>query len=99
MLGEIVLPQLGMSVEVKEADYRIEEFQTTVKSQTFKTTQVERVEVPAAAPATYTVVTLEIQEMLDYLFRTRSQHDYPDAALLERMRQALHDELRIFSWL
>lgn len=92
-LGEIVLPQLGFSVKVKKADYRIEELQTTVKSQTFKITQVERVEVPASVPANYTVVAVDMQEMLDYLFRTRSQHDYPDAALLERMRQALRKEL------
>lgn len=92
-LGEIVLPQLGFSVKVKKADYRIEELQTTVKSQTFKITQVERVEVPASVPANYMMVTVDMQEMLDYLFRTRSQHDYPDAALLERMRQALRKEL------
>jgi hypothetical protein len=92
-LGEIVLPQLGFSVKVKKADYRIEELQTTVKSQTFKITQVARVEVPASIPANYTVVTVDMQEMLDYLFRTRSQRDYPDAALLERLRQALRKEL------
>ncbi len=34
-----------------------------------------------------------MQEMIDYLFRTRSQRDYPDAALLERMRGALREEL------
>jgi len=92
-LGEIVLPQLGFSVKVKKADYRIEELQTTVKSRTFKITQVARVEVPACIPANYTVVTVDMQEMLDYLFRTRSQRDYPDAALLERLRQALRKEL------
>jgi hypothetical protein len=92
-LGEIVLPQLGISVKVKKADYLIEELQTAVKSRTFKITQVARVKIPAAAPGNYTVVTLDMQEMLDYLFRTRSQRDYPDAALLERMRQALRKEL------
>jgi hypothetical protein len=91
--GEIVLPQLGLSVKVKKADYFIEEFQTAVKSRTFKITQVERVEVPAAVPANYTVVAVDMKAMLDYLFRTRSQRDYPDAALLERMRQALRKEL------
>ena len=92
-LGEIVLPQLGLSVKVKKADYFIEELQTAVKSRTFKITQVARVEIPAAAPGNYTVVTVDMKEMLDYLFRTRSQRDYPDAALLERMRQALRKEL------
>jgi hypothetical protein len=91
--GEIVLPQLGISVKVKKADYFIEELQTAVKSRTFKITQVARVEIPATAPGNCTVVTVEMKEMLDYLFRTRNQRDYPDAALLERMRQALRQEL------
>jgi hypothetical protein len=91
--GEIVLPQLDLSVKVKKADYVIEEFQTAVKSRTFKITQVTRVKIPANAPENYTVVTVEMKEMLDYLFRTRSQRDYPDAALLDRMRQALRQEL------
>ena len=38
VVGEIVLPQLGMSVKVKKADYSIEELQTPVKSQSFKIT-------------------------------------------------------------
>jgi hypothetical protein len=92
-LAEIVLPQLGISVKVKKADYFIEELQTAVKSQTFKITQVTRVKTPATAPGDYTVVAVDMKEMLDYLFRTRNQHDYPDAALLERMRQALRKEL------
>jgi hypothetical protein len=92
-LGEIVLPQLGLSAKVKKADYRIEELQTTVKSQTFKITQVTRVKVPASAPGNYTVVAVDMKDMLDYLFRTRSQRDYPDPALLERLRQALRKEL------
>jgi hypothetical protein len=92
-LGEIVLPQLGLSVKVKKADYVIEELQTAVKSRTFKITQVTRETVPATARGNYTVVAVDMKEMLDYLFRTRSQRDYPDAALLERMRQALRKEL------
>ena len=91
--GEIVLPQLDLSVKVKKADYVIEEFQTAVQSRTFKITQVTRVKIPAAVPANYTVVAVDMKDMLDYLFRTRSQRDYPDPALLERLRQALRKEL------
>jgi len=93
VLGEIVLPQLGLSLRVKKADYRIDELHTTVQSQTFKITQVTRVKVPDTAPANCTVVTVDMQEMVDYLFRTRSQRDYPDAALMDRMRVALRQEL------
>jgi hypothetical protein len=36
---------------------------------------------------------VDTKEMTDYLFRTRNQREYPDAALLERLRQALRDEI------
>jgi hypothetical protein len=93
VLAEIILPQLGLSAKVKKADYHIDELQTTVRSQTFKITQVARVTVPGSVPADCTVVTVDMQEMIDYLFRTRSQRDYPDAALMDRMREALRQEL------
>ncbi len=49
-LAEIVLPQLGLSVKVKKADYRIEELQTTIKSGTFKITQVTASDRPRFSP-------------------------------------------------
>ena len=33
-----------------------------------------------------------MQEMRDYLFQTRSQHDYPDPALIARLQQAFRKE-------
>jgi hypothetical protein len=93
LFGEIFVPQLGLRIKVKKADYSIKELQTTVKNQTFKIDEVERVTIPASVPANCTVVTVDMQEMLDYLFRTRDERDYPDAALTERMRQAVREEL------
>jgi hypothetical protein len=92
LLGEIILPQVDLSVHVKKADYRIEELNTTVKSQNFKITQVFRGQTASRPPQGCEVVTLDLKEMRDYLFRTRSQHDYPDAALVERLRTALRAE-------
>jgi hypothetical protein len=88
-LAEILLPQLNMRVKVKKADYTIEELGTDVKSQNFRITQVTRGQVPARRPQSCAVVAVDMQEMRDYLFRTRNQLDYPDAALIERLREAV----------
>ena len=92
VLGEILLPQLGLRVNVKKADYRIEELNTEVKSASFRVTQVFRGEVPRRAPQGSVVVEADMQELRDYLFRTRAQHDYPDQTLIARLQQAIRKE-------
>jgi hypothetical protein len=91
-VGEILLPQLDVRVKVKKADYRIEELGVTVQSQAFKITQVARGQLPGVPDRSWGVVKVPMEEMRDYLFRTRSQRDYPDAALVERMRQAVRNQ-------
>lgn len=91
-LAEILLPQVGLRVRVKKADYRIEELGTEVKSANFRITQVIREDLPGRAPQGSEVVEADMQELRDYLFRTRSQHDYPDPALVARLQQALRKE-------
>jgi hypothetical protein len=92
VLAEILLPQTGVRVKVKKADYRIEETATDVKSTTFKITQVVRGEPCGRMPRDAERVGVDMQEMRDYLFRTRSQHDYPDPALIVRLQQAIRKE-------
>jgi hypothetical protein len=92
ILGEIILPQVNLSVRVKKADYRIEELGTVVQSKSFKITQVIRGQAPGYAPRACVVVEVEVKEMLDYLFQTRNQRDYPDAVLVDRLRQAVRKE-------
>jgi hypothetical protein len=100
-LGEILLPQLAISVRVKKADYTIEELGTLVQSRAFKITQVTRGQVPSRAPKGCSVVRVDMQEMRDYLFRTRKQQDFPDPVLIERLAgirgvpdvEAIADEL------
>ena len=91
-LGEILMPQVGLRVKVKKADYRIEELNTEVKSANFRITQVIRGDLPARAPRGSEVVEVDMQTMRDYLFRTRTQPDYPDPALVARLQQALRKE-------
>ena len=92
LLGEILLPQIGLSVKVKKADYRIEELGITVKSQNFKITKVTRAPTPSRVPRSCEVVTVDMKEMRDYLFRTRNQRDFPDPELVQRLREALREE-------
>ncbi len=91
-LAELLLPQVGLRVRVKKADYRIEELGTEVKSANFRVTQVIRGDLPGRAPLGAEVVEVDMQVMRDYLFRTRSQPDYPDPALISRLQQALRKE-------
>ncbi len=88
-LAEILLPGLGMSVRVKKADYTIPELNVTVTSQTYKIVNVARTVLPDRPPADCREVALEQQALLDFLYRTRSQRDYPDEALGQRLREAL----------
>ena len=90
--GEILLPQLQLTVKVKKVDYTIEELGTLVQSPNFRITRIIRDQVPAQAPRGCAKVQVDMKEMRDYLFRTRNQHDYPDAALLEHLRQAVRQE-------
>jgi hypothetical protein len=92
LLGEILLPQLDLRVKVKKANYTIEDLGAEVQSRTFKITQVTRGQLPARRPPACSAVSLDMQEMRDYLFRTRNQPDYPDAALVEHLRQAVRQQ-------
>jgi hypothetical protein len=93
VFGEICMPQLDTTIELKKADYSIEETKTAVKSRNFRIKNVARAPLPASPAEDYQVVRVPMQEMKEYLFRTRNQPDFPDAALFERMRQALRKEL------
>ena len=92
VLGEILLPQVGLRLRVKKADYRIEELGTEVRSASYRITQVIRGDLPGRAPRGAEKVEVDMQAMRDYLFRTRAQPDYPDAALVARLQQALRKE-------
>ena len=92
-LGEIILPELGISVKVKKADYTIEELDLGVKTDTFKITNVSRISVPEKPSAGAAKVVVDYQEMRDYLFRTRSQVEFPEDELLMRLRLTVRKQI------
>jgi hypothetical protein len=93
ILGEILLPQLNISVKVKKADYIIEEMAVAVKSPGFKIIEITRGRIPASRRLYCQTVEVDVKDMRDYLFRTRNQQDFPDAVMIERLRQALRKEI------
>lgn len=92
-MAEIILPLVGISARVKKTDYTIEEIGLTVKSQSFRIGNVARIVAPPEPPADSTVVLTDYEEMKAYLFRTRSQAEFPDETMIERLRVALREHL------
>ena len=90
--AELVLPQLQLTAKVKKEDYAIPELGIVDKSSNFRVTRITRDQVPAHATRGWAIVRVDMQEVRDYLFRTRDQHEYPDQALVEHLRQALRKE-------
>lgn len=90
--AEILFPQLNLAVNVKKGDYTVEELGTDVKSGNFKISHITRGLVPKRQPPDCTAVTVDMQEMRDYLFRTRNEHGYPDPTLVKHLREAVHEE-------
>ena len=93
VFADIYLPQLDTTIVLKKADYTIEETKTQVKSRNFRIKNVARGDLPSSPPPGCRVVRLPLQQVKDYLFRTRTQPDHPNAALLERMRQEFRKEV------
>ncbi len=93
--AEVVMPLVGMSVKLKKADYRIEEIGMEVKTDNFKIVNVARVSPPKRPSSDYTVVDVDFKEMREFLFKTRSQVEFPSDELIERLRVALRKELKL----
>ncbi|HPC18791.1 MAG: hypothetical protein KBC66_05855 [Kiritimatiellae bacterium] len=93
VIAEIDLPLRGIAVQVKKADYTIEDLGIDVTSRGYRIINVSRVPVPAEAPPGAVAVTIPVAEMRNYLFRTRSEAEFPDAEMYERLRVALREHL------
>jgi hypothetical protein len=94
LFGEILLPQLGVCIKLKKADYAIPELKTKVRSDTFKIIAVARAAVPKAAPQGAVEIRAAYETVRDYCFRTRNLARFPDEKLLSRMRVAVRHELQ-----
>ncbi len=86
---ELYLPQLQMLATLKKADYTIPEMGRHVLNRNYMLQKVERTETAPADTNAYQKITLNRKALVEYLFRTRAQRNYPDKTLLERLRLAL----------
>lgn len=89
VIGELLLPQFGICVKVKKADYAIEDLGIEVKSKGFRIINVARAAMPAEPPPGAAVVNLDYEQMRQYLFSMRTHARFPDEALSERLRVAV----------
>ncbi|QDU72025.1 hypothetical protein [Mucisphaera calidilacus] len=86
--AEITLPDIGIKVSVKKADYAIPELELEVRSDAFRITHVARIKPSAEKPADAEAVEIKYVELRDYLFKTRNQITPPDDFVLVKLRQA-----------
>ena len=91
VIGELLLPQLGIRVMVKKADYAIEDLGIEVKSRGFRIVNVSREPLPAEPPPGAAVVKMDYAQMREELFRKRAEARFPDEAMQERLRMAVRD--------
>jgi hypothetical protein len=85
---EIILPDLGVYVKAKRADYKIPELAIEVRSTTFRITDVVRGARQVRRPADAVEVKAQYKPMRDHLSRTRHRLQPPTDGLLERLRKA-----------
>jgi hypothetical protein len=89
---ELLIPQLSYAVTLKKADYRVPELDIQVQNADYRIIKTEKVDAMPEDLSGYTRTTLSKKDIMEYLFKMRSQRDYPDEALIERMRSALRDQ-------
>ncbi len=94
VFARIILPALGITVNLKRADYFIEETKTAVKSSGFKITSVSRGQAPATLPAGYEEIKMNMEKLKEHLFATRHQLEFPQEPLIVRLKTALVEELQ-----
>lgn len=92
LYAEVYIPSLSTLVLLKKTDYTIEELDLEVRSDRFTIVNVERVDRPPEPVDDETTVAYPVRDMLDYLFTTRNQPDFPSPELSARLREALADK-------
>ncbi len=90
---EMELPALALRVTLKKTDYRIPELELEVKSKNFKIIDVARDKHGAAAPGAALEIQLPVNQIKDYVFRTRSQRDPLTPELTRHVRDAIRREI------
>jgi len=89
---ELLVPQLSYVLTLKKASYQVPEMGIEIENADYRIIKAEKVDdIPADLEA-YRRLALSKEYVLDYLFKMQSQRDYPDEAMIERMREALRNQ-------
>lgn len=91
---EILIPDLKLSIKLKQSDYRIDELDIAVKSNGFKVNNVARYGKDFEIPAGCVSMDIDMKDMRDYLFKTRNKAEFPSPELYDRIRKAFHEEFK-----
>ena len=90
---EMALPALAMRVTLKKTDYRIPELELEVKRTYFKIIDVARDKHGMPASGNALEIKLPVQQIKDFVFRTRSQRDPLTPELARHVRDAIRNEI------
>jgi len=89
---ELLVPQLSYVVTLKKANYKVPELDVIIENADYRIIKAMKYDQMSAERDAYKKAVLEKKVILDYLFSVRSQRDFPDEALVERMRSALREQ-------
>ena len=93
LYADITIPIVSASVRMKKTDYRIDELGVHVQSGAFKIINVEKLDAATPRPAPDQPVKIPTKDMMAYLFKTRSQPDFPSPELSKRLGGALRKQI------
>lgn len=91
---DVIAPRMRLRISLKQADYTVEESGARVTNSTFKIAHVDRLDDDERSFRGYSEVRFSRAELLDDLYKTRSDAKFPDAALRARLADALREQLR-----
>jgi hypothetical protein len=87
--AEVWLPQINLSVNLKQANYAIPELGIAVRNESFKVQSVTYKDRGDAPRSDFQIMRYEEQEVIDHLFSTRNLKRFPDDALRANLRRAM----------
>ncbi len=92
--AEVIIGGTGFGVDLKKSDYHIPELGLDVKDETFKIFSVFQTEVVPQDVESYEIRRYPFQEVVDYLFATRSDLLFPDEEILAHLHEAVGEKVR-----
>ncbi len=91
---EIIIGGAQLGADLKKSDYFIPELDHQVKDENFKIFSVFPSETIPENADSFQILRFPYQEVVDHLFKTRSDRIFPDEYILSHLRKAVGAELR-----